>query len=59
MPAGVAMPPIEAAYAVPSTLARRTVTAWFENETMDEIVATICQAVGASCTVGSTIEVAP
>jgi transmembrane sensor len=42
-----------------STLARRTVTAWFENETMDEIVATICQAVGASCTVGSTIEVAP
>jgi transmembrane sensor len=42
-----------------STVARRTITAWFEDEPMEEVVATICQAVGASCTVDSRIEVAP
>ncbi len=41
-----------------STLASRSVTAWFENESVEEVVTTICQVVGARCTVGSTIEVA-
>ncbi|UCC74044.1 MAG: FecR domain-containing protein [Gemmatimonadota bacterium] len=41
-----------------SALARRSVTAWFEDEPVEEVVTTICQVVGARCTVGSTIEVA-
>jgi transmembrane sensor len=40
-----------------SALARRAVTAWFEDEPVEEVVTTICQVVGAHCTVGSTIEV--
>ncbi|MCP4251092.1 MAG: hypothetical protein GY778_28985, partial [bacterium] len=41
-----------------STAAQRTVTAWFEDEPLQEVVTTICQVVGARCTVGSRIEVA-
>ncbi|MGD8698910.1 MAG: FecR domain-containing protein [Gemmatimonadales bacterium] len=41
-----------------SALARRSVTAWFEDEPVEEVVTTICQVVGARCTVGSRIEVA-
>lgn len=41
-----------------SALARRSVTAWFEDEPVEEVVATICQVVGARCTVSGTIEVA-
>lgn len=40
-----------------SAVVRRSVTAWFEDEPVEEVVATICQAVGARCTVGSAIEV--
>ena len=40
-----------------SVLASRTVTAWFEDETVEEVVGTVCQVVGASCTVGETVEV--
>ena len=40
-----------------SVLASRTVTAWFEDETVDEVVGTLCQVVGATCTVGETVEV--
>jgi len=41
-----------------SALARRTVTAWFDDETVEEVVGTICQVVGATCTIGDTVEVA-
>jgi transmembrane sensor len=40
-----------------SVLAGRSVTAWFENESLEEVVTTICQVVGARCIVGNTIEV--
>jgi len=40
-----------------SALARRTVTAWFENEPLDVVVSTVCLVVGASCVVGDTVEV--
>ncbi len=40
-----------------SVLAHRSVTAWFESEPLEEVVTTICQVVGARCTVGSAIEV--
>jgi transmembrane sensor len=33
------------------------VTAWFENEPVAEVVATVCQVVGAHCTVADTIAV--
>lgn len=38
-------------------LARRSVTAWFENEPLGEVVGTICAVVGAACEVGDTVEV--
>ncbi len=38
------------------TLATRSVTAWFENETFDEVATTVCQVVGATCTFGDTVE---
>lgn len=58
-----ALQEVSAAFGTPiiiidSTLIRRSVTAWFENESLDEVVGTLCQVVGARCTVGSTIEVA-
>lgn len=58
-----ALEEVAAAFAMPvvigdSALARRSVTAWFEDEPVEEVVTTICQAVGARCTVGSRIEVA-
>jgi transmembrane sensor len=40
-----------------SVLADRSVTAWFESESLEEVVTTLCQVVGARCTVGNTIEV--
>jgi len=40
-----------------TALAHRSVTAWFETEPVEEIVSTICQVVGARCTVGALIEV--
>ncbi len=38
-------------------LARRTVTAWFEDESFEEVVTTVCQVIGAACTIGDTVEV--
>jgi transmembrane sensor len=38
-------------------LARRTVTAWFEDESFEEVVTTVCQVIGAACTIGNTVEV--
>jgi ferric-dicitrate binding protein FerR (iron transport regulator) len=40
-----------------SILAERSVTAWFDDEPLDEVVATVCQVIGASCTVGDVVEV--
>jgi transmembrane sensor len=40
-----------------STLADRSVTAWFEDETLEEVVGTVCQVVAASCTIGEVVEV--
>ncbi len=40
-----------------SALARRTVTAWFGDETIEDVVGTVCQVVGATCSVGDTVEV--
>ncbi|MEJ2238424.1 MAG: DUF4974 domain-containing protein, partial [Gemmatimonadales bacterium] len=42
-----------------SAVVRRSVTAWFEDEPVVDVVTTICQAVGARCTVGKVIEVEP
>ncbi len=41
-----------------SVLARRSVTAWFEDELFEEVVTTICLVVDARCTLGDTVEVA-
>jgi hypothetical protein len=40
-----------------SVLAERSVTVWFEEETLEEVVTTVCQVVGASCTIGEVVEV--
>jgi transmembrane sensor len=40
-----------------STLASRSVTAWFGDETLSQVVNTICQVVGARCTIGDVVEV--
>jgi transmembrane sensor len=40
-----------------SALATRTVTAWFDSEPLEEVVHTVCQVVGASCTVADVVEV--
>jgi len=42
-----------------SALARRTVTAWFENEPLDQVVNTVCLVVGARCSVGDTLVAQP
>jgi ferric-dicitrate binding protein FerR (iron transport regulator) len=39
-----------------STLTRRRVTAWFNDEPFEDVVTTICQVVNAHCTVGDTVE---
>lgn len=41
-----------------SSLARRRVTASFEDETLEAIVTTVCAVVGARCTMGDTVKVA-
>jgi len=38
-------------------LARQTVTAWFEDEPLEEVVNTVCLVVGARCVVGDTVVV--
>jgi transmembrane sensor len=38
-------------------LAQRTVTAWFLDETLAEVVNTVCAIVGAQCVVGDSVEV--
>jgi transmembrane sensor len=40
-----------------STLAHRVVTAWFENEPFEDVVGTICQAVGVRCTLDEGVEI--
>lgn len=40
-----------------STLASRSVTAWFDREPFEEVTRTVCQVVGATCTFGDTVEV--
>ncbi len=40
-----------------SVLARRSVTAWFGNEPLEDVVNTVCRVVGAQCTIGETVEV--
>lgn len=39
-----------------TTLASRTVTAWFEDETLEEVVNTVCQVVGATCSISERNE---
>ena len=41
-----------------SVLARRSVTAWFEDEPFEGVLATVCLVVEARCTLGDTVEVA-
>lgn len=55
---------IERRFGVPFTigddeLGQRTVTAWFEDESLLDVVQTVCAVVGAHCTVGEIVEVAP
>ena len=38
-----------------SVLANRSVTAWFGDEPVDDVVTTVCQVVGAQCTIGETV----
>jgi ferric-dicitrate binding protein FerR (iron transport regulator) len=40
-----------------TVLANRSVTAWFGDEPLDDVVTTVCQVVGASCTFGDTVVV--
>ena len=40
-----------------SSLAQRTVTAWFEDEPLEVVVNTVCAVVGARCVVGDTVAV--
>lgn len=42
-----------------TNLARRSVTAWFEDEPFEEVINTICQVVGAQCVLGDSVEVRP
>jgi ferric-dicitrate binding protein FerR (iron transport regulator) len=55
---------VESQFGVPfvirdSSIAQRSVTAWFEDEAFEEVVSAICQVVGASCVMGDTVEVRP
>jgi len=55
---------VEAHFGIPvviqdTTLARRAVTAWFENEPFEEVINTICQVVGARCILDNGVEVLP
>ena len=34
-----------------------SVTAWFGNEPLEDVVNTVCRVVGAQCTIGETVEV--
>lgn len=40
---------------VDAVLSDRRVTAWFEDETLDEVVAAVCLVVGARCVVGDSL----
>ncbi|GMV07849.1 MAG: hypothetical protein AMXMBFR53_41240 [Gemmatimonadota bacterium] len=40
---------------VDAALSDRRVTAWFEDETLDEVVAAVCLVVGARCAVGDSL----
>lgn len=40
------------------TLADRLVTAWFENESFEDVVRTVCQVVGVRCILGEGVEIA-
>jgi len=40
-----------------SILADRSVTAWFGEETLDQVVSTICQVTAAQCSIGDVVEV--
>lgn len=45
-------------FSIPDTIATgRSVTAWFGDEPLEEVVSTVCQVVGARCVVGDTVEV--
>jgi len=55
---------VESQFGVPfvirdSSIAHRSVTAWFEDEPFEEVVSAVCQVVGASCVLGDTVEVRP
>jgi transmembrane sensor len=55
---------IERHFGVPFTisnddLGQRTVTAWFDDEPLGDVVGTVCAVVGAQCEVGDIVEVAP
>ncbi len=41
-----------------TALTRRVVTAWFGNEPFEDVIGTICQVVGARCTLGEGVEIA-
>jgi transmembrane sensor len=40
-----------------SVLALRSVTAWFGDEPLEDVVNTVCRVVGAQCTIGEIVEV--
>ncbi len=42
-----------------TALGKRTVTARFDDEPLEDVMGTVCAVVGARCTVGATVEVAP
>jgi len=42
-----------------TSIAHRSVTAWFEDEPLGDVVSAICQVVGARCVLGDTVEVRP
>jgi len=40
-----------------SALARRSVTAWFEDQSFEQVLSTICAVLGVECSIGDTAEV--
>lgn len=63
-PLAQVMAEVEEQFGIPfiirdTSIARRSVTAWFEDEPLEDVVSVICQVVGAHCVLGDTVEVRP
>ena len=61
-PLGQALREVGAQFGMPvavhdTTVVARAVTAWFEDEPVQDVVATVCRVAGARCAVGDTIAV--